>query len=112
VALDGDPAAINKAMLQIGYFAPETAPHHQDLIQSLFDMSMAPLRQEMPFDFGQSDLLERLRDRGLALGTERDLAHVPPAATLFLHRKIAGTYLMAAKLGARVALRPMVEHYR
>jgi predicted unusual protein kinase regulating ubiquinone biosynthesis (AarF/ABC1/UbiB family) len=112
VALDGDPAAINKAMLQIGYFAPETAPHHQDLIQSLFDMSMAPLRQEMPFDFGQSDLLERLRDRGLTLGTERDLSHVPPAATLFLHRKIAGTYLMAAKLGARVALRPMVEHYR
>jgi hypothetical protein len=29
-----------------------------------------------------------------------------------LHRKIAGTYLMAAKLGARVALRPMVERYR
>ena len=112
VALDGDPGAIREAMLQIGYFAPDTAPHHQDLIQSLFDMSMAPLRQETPFDFGQSDLLERLRDRGLALGTERDLAHVPPAATLFLHRKIAGTYLMAAKLGARVALRPMVERYR
>jgi predicted unusual protein kinase regulating ubiquinone biosynthesis (AarF/ABC1/UbiB family) len=112
VALDGDPGAIREAMLQIGYFAPETAPHHQDLIQSLFDRSMAPLRQETPFDFGQSDLLERLRDRGLALGTERDLAHVPPAATLFLHRKIAGTYLMAAKLGARVALRPMVERYR
>ena len=74
-------------------------------------MSMAPLRQETPFDFGQSDLLERLRDRG-HMGTERDLAHVPPAATLFLHRKIAGTYLMAAKLGARVALRPMVERYR
>jgi predicted unusual protein kinase regulating ubiquinone biosynthesis (AarF/ABC1/UbiB family) len=112
VALDGDPAAINKAMLQIGYFAPETAPHHQDLIQSLFDMAMEPLRQSAPFDFGQSDLLEQLRDRGLALGTERDLAHVPPAATLFLHRKIAGTYLMAAKLGARMALRPMVERYR
>ena len=112
VALDGDPGAIREAMLQIGYFAPDTAPHHQDLIQSLFDMSMAPLRQETPFDFGQSDLLDRLRDRGLALGTERDLAHVPPAATLFLHRKIAGTYLMAAKLGARVALRPMVERYR
>jgi hypothetical protein len=75
-------------------------------------MAMEPLRQSTPFDFGQSDLLERLRDRGLALGSERDLAHVPPAATLFLHRKIAGTYLMAAKLCARVALRPMVERYR
>jgi predicted unusual protein kinase regulating ubiquinone biosynthesis (AarF/ABC1/UbiB family) len=111
-ALDGTPETIRAAMLRIGYFAPETAPHHQDLIQSLFDMAMEPLRQSTPFDFGQSDLLERLRDRGLALGSERDLAHVPPAATLFLHRKIAGTYLMAAKLCARVALRPMVERYR
>ena len=112
VALEGDAGEIRAAMLRIGYFAPETAPHHQDLIQSLFDMAMEPLRQSTPFDFGQSDLLERLRDRGLALGSERDLAHVPPAATLFLHRKIAGTYLMAAKLCARVALRPMVERYR
>ena len=111
-ALDGTPETIRAAMLRIGYFAPETAPHHQDLIQSLFDMAMEPLRQSAPFDFGRSDLLERLRDRGLALGSERDLAHVPPAGTLFLHRKIAGTYLMAAKLCARVALRPMVERYR
>lgn len=111
-ALDGTPETIRAAMLRIGYFAETTALHHQDLIQSLFDMAMEPLRQSAPFDFGQSDLLERLRDRGLALGSERDLAHVPPAATLFLHRKIAGTYLMAAKLGARVALRPMVERYR
>lgn len=111
-ALDGTPETISAAMLRIGYFAETTAPHHQDLIQSLFDMAMEPVRQSAPFDFGQSDLLERLRDRGLALGSERDLAHVPPAATLFLHRKIAGTYLMAAKLCARVALRPMVKRYR
>ena len=72
---------------------------------------MAPLRQDQPFDFGQSDLLERLRDMGLAIGRDRELAHVPPAATLFLHRKIGGMYLMAAKLKARVALRPLVETY-
>lgn len=76
-ALDGTPETIRAAMLRIGYFAETTAPHHQDLIQSLFNMAIEPLRQSAPFDFGQSDLLERLRDRGLALGTERDLAHVP-----------------------------------
>ena len=74
-ALDGTPETIRAAMLRIGYFAETTVPHHQDLIQSLFNMAMEPLRQSAPFDFGQSDLLERLRDRGLALGTERDLAH-------------------------------------
>jgi hypothetical protein len=78
----------------------------------MFDMAMAPLRQTGPFDFGRSDLIATLRDMGLAMGTERDLTHVPPPATLFLHRKIGGIYLLAARLGARVALRPLVERYR
>ncbi len=111
VALEGGVDATRDAMLRIGYFGPTTAPHHQALIQSMFEVAMAPLRQDGPFDFGRSDLLERLRDMGLAIGKDRELAHVPPAPTLFLHRKIGGMYLMAAKLRARVALRPMVEAY-
>jgi predicted unusual protein kinase regulating ubiquinone biosynthesis (AarF/ABC1/UbiB family) len=111
VALQGGADQTRDAMQRIGYFGPATAPHHQELIQSLFEMAMQPLRQQEPFDFARSDLLDRLRDKGLAIGTERELAHVPPAATLFLHRKIGGMYLMAAKLRARVALRPMIEAY-
>ncbi|WP_370654147.1 ABC1 kinase family protein [Pseudotabrizicola sp.] len=111
VALDGGEAETRDAMLRIGYFGANTAPHHQALIQSMFNAAMAPLRQETPFDFGASDLLERLRDMGIAIGNDRKLAHVPPAATLFLHRKIGGMYLMAGKLRARVALRPLVETY-
>ena len=112
VALDGGAEATRAAMLRIGYFSADTAPHHQALIQSMFEAAMAPLRQDGPFDFGRSDLLERLRDMGLAIGNDRELSHVPPAATLFLHRKIGGMYLMAVKLRAQVALRPLVEAYR
>jgi predicted unusual protein kinase regulating ubiquinone biosynthesis (AarF/ABC1/UbiB family) len=111
VALDGGDVQTREAMLRIGYFGPTTALHHQDLIQAMFTTAMTPLRQDGPFDFGSSDLLERLRDMGLAIGNDRELAHVPPAATLFLHRKIGGMYLMAAKLRARITLRPMVEAY-
>ena len=110
-ALDGEAGDTRDAMLRIGYFGLTTAPHHQDLIQSMFNAAMAPLRQDTPFDFGRSNLLERLRDMGLAIGNDRELTHAPPAATLFLHRKIGGMYLMAAKLRARIALRPMVEAY-
>ena len=111
VALDGGDIQTREAMLRIGYFGPATAPAHQDLIRAMFTTAMAPLRQDGPFDFGSSDLLECLRTMGLAIGNDRDLAHVPPAATLFLHRKIGGMYLMAAKLRARIAVRPMVEAY-
>jgi predicted unusual protein kinase regulating ubiquinone biosynthesis (AarF/ABC1/UbiB family) len=108
-ALSGADA--RRAMLKIGYFSDSTAPHHQALIQSMFAAAMGPVRQDGLFDFGTSTLLNRLRDMGLAIGNDRELAHVPPAATLFLHRKIGGMYLMAAKLRARVSLRPMVERY-
>lgn len=110
-ALTGHDAETRAAMQAVGYFGPQTAPHHQAVIQAMFATAMEPLHQTTAFDFGSSDLLERLRDMGLAIGTERELAHVPPAATLFLHRKIGGMYLMAAKLRARIALRPMLETY-
>ncbi len=110
-ALSGETEEAREAMRRIGYFGPTTAPHHQALIRAMFEVAMTPLRQDTPFDFGRSDLLERLRDMGLAIGTDRELSHVPPAETLFLHRKIGGMYLMAAKLRAQVALRPMVRAY-
>jgi predicted unusual protein kinase regulating ubiquinone biosynthesis (AarF/ABC1/UbiB family) len=111
-ALEGEHAAIRAAMLKIGYFDAATAPRHRALIMEMFDTAMAPLRQREPFDFGRADLIERLRDMGLAMAGERELTHIPPPATLFLHRKIGGIYLLATRLKARVALRPMLERYR
>ncbi|MDA1154633.1 MAG: AarF/ABC1/UbiB kinase family protein [Proteobacteria bacterium] len=110
--LDDDSVAIRQAMLDIGYFGTATPPQHQDLIQAMFDTAMVPLRQDAPFDFGATDLLERLRDIGMVIGNDRDLMHVPPAETLFLHRKIGGMYLLATKLRARVNLRALLDTYR
>mgnify|MGYP000066467431 CR=1 FL=1 len=109
-ALGGTPDDIRAAMIKIGYFTSTTP--QRDLIQAMFCTAMEPLRRGGIFDFATSDLLDRLRQMGLAIGQDRDLAHVPPAATLFLHRKIGGMYLMAAKLRARVALGSLVEPYR
>ena len=111
-AFDRDPVTTEAAMEAIGYFAPDTAPHHRALIRDLFDMAMEPIRQDRPFDFAASDLLDRLRAAGRPLGTDRDLLHVPPAETLFLHRKIGGMYLLAARLKARVDLGALVTPWR
>jgi hypothetical protein len=110
--LDGEAEPIRAAMHKIGYFDAKVAARHQRLILQMFNTAMEPLRQDAPFDFARADLLERLRDMGLAIGADRELTHVPPAQTLFLHRKIGGMYLMAAKLRARIALRPVVERCR
>ena len=102
---------VPNAMQALGYFDTATAPAHQQAILAMFDMAMAPCRMQGAFDFATSDLPARVRDAGLALGADRDLTHLPPPETLFIHRKIGGIYLLAAKLGARVALRPMLERF-
>lgn len=110
-ALSRDQDRMREAMLHIGYFSEQTPERFQRIFLEMFDMAMEPIRRTEPFDFKHSDLMERLRDRGLEIGSERELTHVPPADTLFLHRKIGGTYLMATMLGARAVLRPLVEKY-
>lgn len=45
----------------------------------------------------------------MQLGTDRDFWHTPPVDALFLHRKIGGLYLLAARLGARVDIRRLFQ---
>jgi predicted unusual protein kinase regulating ubiquinone biosynthesis (AarF/ABC1/UbiB family) len=111
-ALGDDPAETEAAMAAAGYFDTTMEPHHRALILRMFQTAMEPVRSDAPFDFARSGLIETLRDMGMDLGADRDLTHVPPPATLFVHRKIGGIYLIAAQLGARVALRPIVARYR
>ena len=45
----------------------------------------------------------------MILGRDREFWHTPPAAALFLHRKLGGLYLLAARLKARVDVRQLAE---
>ncbi|MEM7724433.1 MAG: AarF/ABC1/UbiB kinase family protein, partial [Pseudomonadota bacterium] len=49
-----------------------------------------------------NDFADRMRQRGMEIGNERELWHIPPAETLFLQRKIGGLYLLATRIGAKV----------
>ena len=53
----------------------------------------------------------RLREAGLKLGLDRDFWHIPPIDTLFLHRKLGGLFLLAARLKARVNVRQLALPY-
>ena len=101
-ALQQDSAQIAPAAMALGYFDERTSGPHRQAVLGMFIAACEPLRQEGKYDFGASDLAARLRDAGLALGMERDFWHTPAADVLLLHRKIAGLYLLAARLGARV----------
>ena len=98
----GDRAAMGEAAQAIGYFQEHIHAAQRDAVIDLFATACEPLRHPGAYDFGTSDLPLRLRDAGLKLSMERDFWHTPPADALFLHRKLGGLYLLAARLRARV----------
>jgi len=106
-----DRNAMSALMQRIGYFRGDVPPARRDLILDLAMRASAPLRQAEPYDFGNATLVEDILRQGQELGQARDFWHVPPAEMLFLHRKIAGMYLLGQRLRARVALRPLVDPY-
>lgn len=106
-----DRAAIADAALAAGYFQPETLPRHRASLTDLIAQACEPLRHQGAYDFAASDLAVRLRDAGWKLGADRDFWGTPPVEVLFLHRKMGGLYLLAAKLKARVDVRSLFEPY-
>jgi predicted unusual protein kinase regulating ubiquinone biosynthesis (AarF/ABC1/UbiB family) len=108
-AMAGDRATMTQAGLAIGYFDARTQPKHQTAVLDMFEMALEPLRFEGAFDFATTDMVQRLREAGMALGLDRDFWHIPPIDTLFLHRKLGGLYLLAARLKARVNVRQLLN---
>lgn len=110
-AMAGDAAGMADAAIALGYVDHQTAPHHRDAVLRLFSLACEPLRFNGAYDFGRSDLALRLHQAGLALGRDRDFWHIPPVNLLFLHRKLGGLYLLAARLKAQVNVHALVQPF-
>ncbi len=95
----------------IGYYRPELDQRRRRFVVDLVVQACEPLRHRGAYDFGGSDLPARMREAGLQMSTDRELWYSPPAEVLFLHRKIGGMYLLAARLGARVDIRTLFARH-
>ena len=78
---------------------------------ALFDLALTPFLATDVFDFGDPAIVRALREQGMDFAAERDGWRLPPTDTLFLHRKFGGTYLLAARLKARVDLKSLIRRY-
>ncbi len=110
-AIVDDRQAMGAAASAIGYFRADIGERQRQLVLDVFQQACEPLRHAGAYDFGNSNLPARMRDAGLALGTDRDSWHTPPADALFLHRKAGGLYLLAASLKARVDVGALFRPY-
>ena len=75
----------------------------------LLSLGCEPFTQPGSYDFGHSDLPARLRAKSIDLVFRTGFTRPPPTGTLFLQRKLAGTFLLCARLRARIPLRALAE---
>lgn len=109
--VNDDEQGLNNALEQIGFFSKTIMPAQRQAILDLVKMACEPMLVDEPYDFKASGLAQKLREAGTILSMEQDYWHTPPADALFLHRKIGGMYLLAARIGAKVNIRQLVSPY-
>jgi predicted unusual protein kinase regulating ubiquinone biosynthesis (AarF/ABC1/UbiB family) len=107
----GDREAALRAAVEIGYLdAGERADRAGGVVDLIF-LVCEPLRKRGVYDFGRSHLAVRARDAGLDLMLRRGFLHAPPPETIFLHRKLVGSFLLCARIHARVDAHALIEPF-
>ncbi len=110
-ALREDRAAMAESVQDIGYFKQDIHAQQRKAVLDLFYLATEPARQQGRYNFGGSDLAVRIRDAGMALSFGQGYWHTPPADAVFLHRKLGGLYLLAARLRANIDVRSILERH-
>jgi predicted unusual protein kinase regulating ubiquinone biosynthesis (AarF/ABC1/UbiB family) len=106
--IDGDRETVAREAIRIGYLAAEDSPERSRAVVDVIFLVCEPLRHAGRYDFPRSDLPSRVRDLGFDLAFRQALLRSPPPETMFLHRKLAGSFLLLARIGARVDARALV----
>ena len=104
----GDRAGVRAASLAIGLFE---AGERADRVERLVDMMMLAcdaFAGGQPHDFAGSGHPARMRELATDLTLGKGFWRPPPIDSLYLHRKLGGTYLLAARLRARVDLGALI----
>jgi predicted unusual protein kinase regulating ubiquinone biosynthesis (AarF/ABC1/UbiB family) len=106
-----DRDEVRRAAVGIGYLAPDERDDRAEALVDLILMIGEPLRHEGVYDFGKSRLAGRARDTAFDLAFRRGFLRVPPPETIFLHRKLAGTFFLCAHIRARVDANALVRKH-
>ncbi|WP_299202445.1 AarF/ABC1/UbiB kinase family protein [uncultured Amphritea sp.] len=106
-----DKPQLHQALEALGFFNKSRDVKNADVVLDIFILATEPMRFDGEYDFAQSQLADKIRDKGLAVSGDPDAWHTPPPDVLFLHRKMAGLYLIANRFSARVNIKKIVSDY-
>lgn len=77
----------------------------------MIDMCFAAIVAEDRFDFARTDLIQRLREKGMELAASGYVPPPMPMDVLYLQRKLGGMFLLAARLRSVLPLGAMLRDH-
>ena len=108
--IDGDDGATRRYAEEIGYLRSTDSPEHAERVLQVIRLACEPICHRGVYDFGASDLIARARDAGIEmLFNSRGEWKAPPPETVFLHRKLVGSFLACARIRARVRVQDLIR---
>jgi len=107
--LKGNSDSVESAARQIGFFKGELDQDYLVNILKIFELACEPVQFDGAYDFAKSQLATRIKTLGLQIGKQTSQWHTPPVDALFIHRKVAGLYLLACKLEAKVNVNKLLS---
>jgi predicted unusual protein kinase regulating ubiquinone biosynthesis (AarF/ABC1/UbiB family) len=109
--LAGDRMRMRNTMFEMGWLVAEDREEQVHGLVELVMLACEPVEQGGAYDYGASDLSQRASDAGIDLAFGKGLMRPPPPATIFLHRKLGGMFLMLQRLGANVDTQDLVLEF-
>ena len=104
-AMQADRRALRDVAVEMGLIRDDEPADRREAFIDFLELVSEPFRHEGPYDFGTSDLAARAREAATGLAFHHGIGHPPPPEILFVQRKIGGTFLLCARLRARVDVR-------
>ena len=107
--LDGDYEYVARIITEIGLL-PKTVPEvFRARILNMIALVFDELRARPVLDLGTSNLFQKLQKEGERLATDGFIPPPVPMDLLFVQRKVAGMFLLAARLRARIPARALIN---
>ncbi|MEO0369853.1 MAG: AarF/ABC1/UbiB kinase family protein [Pseudomonadota bacterium] len=107
--LTGDPQEVEEAAERMGTITPETEEPYRSLILEMNNTVFDHVRRAEVMDFATSTLSAEMNDKGRVLAETKYVPPPLPMDLLFIQRKVAGMFLLATRLKARVPVQALIE---